>query len=356
MKLLRYGWMSRLSRCAGLLSLTLLFACGAGLQLTRINSDQKKPNNVWVFFTVQQGEGPVAGLAAEDFEIYEDGGRVSPYESQQVILNPEVAAVMYTLLLLDVSGSITESGQIDPLVDAAEMFVERVGKSQKVGVYAFDGDERIHPIVPFTSTEQSLRGGLDGLRKYKARDPSTNLHGAVVQGLETLKRGLDREKKPLKFGTLAVFSDGADRAARVSRDEMRDAIAKPEYEHYDLFAIGIGEKAELEQAQLKDIGRNGTEEGSDRSKVKDAFDHIAGRIEAHTKRFYLLSYCTPSRKGEHSVRIDVNTPKVPHKGSLDYQFTADGFGPPPSCNPERPPTFDLEDVSGSTKASASAGH
>jgi hypothetical protein len=136
----------------------------------------------------------------------------------------------------------------------------------------------------------------------------------VVQGLETLKRGLDRDKKPLKFGTLVVFSDGADRASRVSRDEMRDGIAKPEYEHYELFAIGIGEKEELEQAQLSDIGRDGTEEGSDRTKVKDAFDRIAGRIESHTKRFYLLSYCTPSRKGQHSVRIDVNTPKATRKG------------------------------------------
>lgn len=355
MKLVPYGWLPRLARCAGLLSLAVLWGCGAGLQLTRVNSDQKKPNNVWVFFTVQQGEEPVAGLAAEDFEIYEDGAKVSPYESQQVILNPEVAAVMYTLLLLDVSGSITESGQIEPLVDAAELFVERVGKTQKVGVYAFDGDEKLHSIVPFTSTEQSLRGGLAGLRKYQARDPSTNLHGAVVQGLETLSRGLDREKKPLKFGTLVVFSDGADRAARVSRDEMRSAIAKPEYEHYELFAIGIGEKEELEQAQLTDIGRNGTEEGSDRTKVKDAFDRIAGRIEAHTKRFYLLSYCTPSRKGAHSVRIEVNTPKVKGKGSLEYEFKADGFGPPPSCNPEREPTFDLEDVSGPEDATARGG-
>lgn len=329
---------------AGLALVACLSGCGGGLQLTRINSDQKKPNNVWVFFTVQQGQEPVAGLSAEDFQIYEDGAKVSPFESQQVILNPEVAAVMYTLLLLDVSGSITESGQIEPLVDAAELFAERVGKTQKVGVYAFDGAKDIHPIVPFTTTEQALRGGLEGLRKYKARDPSTNLHGAVVQGLETLKKSLARETKPLKFGTLVVFSDGADRAARVSREEMRAAIDQPDYEHYELFAIGIGDESELEQAQLGDIGRNGTEQGHDRAKIKDAFDRIAGRIEAHTRRFYLLSYCTPARKGEHSVRIDVSTPKVPRAGSLEYTFKADGFGPPPACDPRREPTFDLDDV------------
>lgn len=316
--------------------------CGGGLQLTRINSEQKKPNNVWVFFSVQRGEEPVPGLAAEDFQIYEDDGRVSPFESQQVILNPMVASVMYTLLLLDVSASITESGKIDALVDAAELFVERVGKTQRVAVYAFDGAEQLHAIVPFTEAERSLRGGLTALRKYRARDPSTNLHGAVVQALDRLDQGLAREKKPLKFGTLVVFSDGADRAARVSREEMIRAIERPERERYELFAIGIGDEAELTRAKLDDIGRDGTEQGSDPSKVKDAFDRIATRIEAHGKRFYLLSYCTPARKGEHNVRIEVKTPKVHGSGSLEYRFSADGFGPPPSCDPRRLPTFDLD--------------
>src|SRR5690606_9421167 len=156
-----------------------------------------------------------------------------------------------------VSGSITESGQIDPLVDSAQMFTERVGQSQKVGVYAFDGSDKIHSVVPFTEAEGAVQGGLEGLRSYKPKDPSTNLHGAVVQGLKVLKESLDREKKPLKFGTLVVFSDGADRAARVTREELQQELDKEDYEHYDMFAIGIGDPAELESARLSDIGRDG---------------------------------------------------------------------------------------------------
>lgn len=332
-------WLSRSA-----LGLALWCAgCAAPLQLTLINSEQRKPNNVWVFFTAQKGEEPIGGRSAEDFQIYEDDGLVSRYESKQVIQNPEVAAVMYTLLLLDVSGSITESGQIEPLVDAAELFSERVGKTQKVAVYAFDGAEQIHPIVPFTQAERAVRGGLEGLRGYKPRDPSTNLHGAVVQGLERLKKDLDRDPRPLKFGTLVVFSDGADRAARVSREQMRAAIDNPAYERYELFAIGIGDQAELEQAKLSEIGRDGTEQGADRAKVKDAFDRIAGKIESHAKRFYLLSYCTPARSGEHVVRIELDGGEL-GKGSLEYSFQATDFGPPPDCNPERLPTFSLKNV------------
>lgn len=318
-----------------------LLGCG-GLQVRRINSAERKPNNVWVFFTVDAGkDDPVGGLSAEDFTIYEDGDEISKFESKQVIQNPEVAAVMYTMLLVDMSGSISESGQADALVDAAKAFAERVGKSQKVGIYAFDGAKEIHSVTPFTEAQGQVEGGLEGLRKYRAKDPSTNLHGAVVEGLRELSRQLAREKKPLKFGTLVVFTDGTDRAARVSRDEMKDEIRKPEHESHELYAIGVG--AEIEKSHLDDIGRDGTELATDRARVKEAFDRMASRLEAHMKRFYLLSYCTPARKGDHEVRIEANR-KQPKKqrGALAYRFNADGFGPPPDCDPKTPPTFDVK--------------
>jgi hypothetical protein len=316
----------------------LLGGCGRSLTVTRINSSQKKPNNVWVFFTVEQKDEPVAGLTADDFDIYEDGELVSTYESNQVIQNPEVAAVMYTLLLLDVSGSVTESGEADRLVDAAKLFTERVGEHQKVGIYAFDGEETIHSVVPFTEAAGSVEGGLEGLRAYSPKDPSTNLHGAVVQGLEELRKGLDKDKRPLKFGTLVVFTDGTDRAARVSREEMKREMARQEYQNYEMYVIGVG--SEIHKANLGEIGRDGTELATDQAKVQESFERVAGRIEAHMKRFYLLSYCTPARKGRHRVRIEAK--KEGAKGDLEYEFDAEGFGPPPPCDPERAPDFDLE--------------
>ncbi|MGM0556724.1 MAG: VWA domain-containing protein [Myxococcota bacterium] len=311
--------------------------------MTKINTETKQPNNVWVFFTVEDGDEPVAGLEADDFEIYEDDGLVSPYESKQVIQNPEVASVMYTILLLDVSGSMTESGRIDELVDAAKTFTEKVGESQKVAVYAFDGSKEIHPVVPFTSRKGTIDGGLDGLRNWTPKDNSTNLHGAVVSGLDTLYEGLENEEKPLKFGTLVVFSDGADRASRVSRNEMREEMRRERYDDYEMYAIGIGDEEELAEAELHDIGRDGTFIDQSASKTSEVFEKVANKINGHSKRFYLLSYCTPARKGEHEVRIEVNL-EDRGSGSLEYKFDADGFGPPPQCDPQRKPTFDLEDV------------
>ena len=331
---------ARLSVLAAAALSLLLVACGGGLNVTRINSAQKKPNNVWVFFTVEHGDEPVGGLTADDFQIYEDGELVSKFESKQVIQNPEVAAVMYTMLLLDFSGSITEADQADAIVDAAKLFAERVGKTQKVGVYIFDGSEKIHSVVPFTEAQGSVEGGLEGLRKYKPKDPSTNLHGAVIEGVRELKEELDKDKKPLKFGTLVVFSDGTDRAARFTRDQMKEELDKDAYENYEMFAIGVG--AEIQKAQLEDIGRDGTELATDQAKVKEAFEKVAARIERHMKRFYLLSYCTPARKGEHEVTIEAHSKNPEGSGSLDYKFNSDGFGPPPDCNPNTPPNFTLK--------------
>jgi hypothetical protein len=260
---------------------------------------------------------------------------------------------MYTLLLVDMSGSVTESGQADALVDAAKSFSDQVGKHQKVGVYAFDGEEKLHSVVPFTEAQGSVQGGLDGLRKYKPHDPSTNLHGAVVEALRELKSSLDKERKPLKFGTLVVFTDGTDRAARMSRDDMKREVNDAKYENYEMFAIGVG--AEMEKAHLEDIGKDGTELASDQAKVKDAFDKMAAKIDAHAKRFYLLSYCSPARKGEHLVRIEAMRRDPKESGSLEYKFVADGFGPPPDCDPNTPPTFDLKAVTDPTTAGAGDG-
>ncbi|MCX4240606.1 VWA domain-containing protein [Paraliomyxa miuraensis] len=352
--------------------------CTGKLQVTRLNSEQKKPNNVWVFFTVEDDEEPVGGLTADDFAIYEDDQLVSTFESKQTIQNPDVAAVMYTLLLLDMSGSITESGQSDLVVDAAEGFVERVGQSQKVAVYAFDGGKDIRSVVRFTEAKGSVEGGLEGLRTYKARDPSTNLHGAIVQGLDELHEALEKDDRPLKFGTMVVFTDGTDRAARVSAEEMKEALEDEKHADYEIFAIGVGADVEEGEGSLKTIGRDGTEMAANDSDVKLAFEKVAQRIDNHSKRFYLLSYCTPARNGEHTVRIEAqadrnNKGKARKKGETTWTFDAAGFGPPPDCDPNRQPTFKLDAVTpkdgedsggggskgssgkGSGKASASKG-
>jgi hypothetical protein len=326
-------------RVAPPLLLSIAVGC-AGLQLTPIKSAQQRPSNVAVYFKVQKDENnPVGGMTADQFRIYEDGGLVSQFESKQTILNPEVAASHYTLLLVDMSGSVSsDQTSVDTLVQAAGTLTERVEKSHKVGIYAFDGSIDLHPIVPFTTSTGSTKEGVKELSTFKPKDPSTNLNGAVVKGLEELDKALSHAEQPMRFGTLVIFTDGTDHAARVSADVMRDKVKDSKY---DVFAIGLG--TEIKKGELEDIGRNGTAMAADKNAVVKAFDDIGAKIEARTKSYYLLSYCSPARAGKHEVRIEAVLKDAQGKnettGSLRTDFDATGFGP--GCDPNTPPSFDV---------------
>jgi hypothetical protein len=320
------------------LPLVLTSACG-GLQLQTIKTAEQRPSNVAVYFKVQMRSGePVGGLSASEFRIYEDRQLVSQYESKQTIVNPEVAAAHYTLLLVDMSGSVTESGAIDTLIQAAGTFTDRVEKQEKVGVYAFAGDSELYPIVPFTDQAASAKSGLGQLATFKPKDPSTNLNGAVVKALDQLDISLGRAQQPLKFGTLVVFTDGTDRASRVTAEAMEQHVReKP----FDVFAIGLG--GEIKPSELAAIGKNGTALAADGHAVVKAFDDIGAKVEGRTRSYYLLSYCSPARAGMHQVRIEAVLKNAQgnseQTGSVDSTFDATGFGP--GCDPNTPPSFDV---------------
>jgi hypothetical protein len=319
-----------------LLSLVALASAGCGLNLKLVDASVKKPSNVAVYFNVTDGHGePVANLTADAFKVYEDGGLVSAFESKQTILNPEVAAVQYTLLLMDMSGSVVQSGQVGALVEAASGFADRVGQTQQVAIYAFDGQKDIHPIVGFTSGSGSVRGGITGLLSFTPRDPSTNLNGAVVEAIKVLEKQMERAPQPLRFGTLVVFTDGSDRAHRVTRADMNKALDEMK-DSVNVFVIGVG--AEIDEAELKAIGRAGSVLSKDPAQVKAAFDKVASKVDGFTKSFYLFSYCSPSRAGQHDVRIEAAA-KEQGSGSLSYHFDAAGFAP--NCDPRAKPSFDV---------------
>lgn len=316
---------------------TTLVGCIPGLTLVPLQTAASKPSNVAIYFTVDTNDGkPVPGLTADQFSIFEDGSQVSTFESKQTILNPKVAASQYTLLLVDMSGSVVASGQLDAVVKAASAFTERIEKSQKVAIYAFDGSADLYPIVPFTTSEAAATGGVQQLLTFKPKDPSTNLNGAVVGGIKLLQRALGADTKALKFGTLVVFTDGTDRANRVTTTQLRTALYAPENARIEMVAIGVG--AEVDRARLAEIGRNGAIAESTPQNLAAAFDAAAAKVEAAAGRYYLLSYCTPSRAGKHAVRIIAHGPSG-LTGDLTYLFDATGFGP--NCDPNTPTGFDL---------------
>jgi hypothetical protein len=317
--------------------LALLFALTqAGcLTLRLVDANVHKPSNIAFYFSVADGIHPVPSMTADQFRIFEDGKIVSAFESKQTILNPEVAVVQQTLLLMDMSGSVTASGRLPELVEAASAFAERVGKTQQVAVYAFDGQKDIHPIVGFSTGAGNLHAGIAALTTFRAKDPSTNLNGAVVEGIKVLEQQMARAAQPLRIGSVVIFTDGTDHAHRVDRATLMKALDDAP-SSISVFAIGVG--AEVDEGELREIGRTRTIMSKDPNKVRAAFDELGQIVEDYGKSFYLLSYCSPARAGQHDVEVEAHPP---HHGSgrVKYHFNAEGFGP--ECDPNAPPSFDV---------------
>lgn len=312
---------------------TLLLSGCAGVRLNLYNSSVSKPSQVALYFSATDRRGePVPNLTADRFEIFEDDQLVSQFESKQTILNPEVAAVHYTLLLIDLSGSVTQSGALQQLQPAVQAFADRVGQMQQVAIYGFDGSPNIFPILGFTSGAGGVRGAAERLGAAKPRDPSTNLFGAVIDGLSVLDKTMQRAPTSLKFGTLVVFTDGTDRAHRVEPKQLYEALDQAKV---NVFVIGVG--SEIDESELRKIGRSGHFLSREPTQMGQAFDHIAQRVEAFTKSFYLLSYCSPARAKEHDLRVVAHGDSG--RGKLTFHFNAEGFGP--NCDSNRAPQFDI---------------
>ena len=234
---------------------------------------------------------------------------------------------------------MSESGSVAPLVQAVGTFTDRVEKQQKVAIYAFDGSPgSLSNRALYRSGGGAPRPGWPCFRTFKPKDPSTNLNGAVVKALDQLDVALGKAAQPLRFGTLVVFTDGTDRANRVEEADMLQHIReKP----FDVFAIGLG--AEIKQAQLEEVGKSGTAMAADKNAIVKAFDDVGGKVEARTKSYYLLSYCSPARAGKHEVRIEAAIKEADGQqektGSLKTEFDATGFAP--GCDPSTPPSFDI---------------
>jgi hypothetical protein len=318
----------------GLVVITALSVSGCyRMRLELVDASVQKPSNVALFFQMDDENGaPKPGVAVEQFKIYEDGKLISTYESKQTILNPEVSTVRYTLLLLDMSGSVVESGQVPQLQEAVGAFLEGIGENEKVAIYAFDGREEIQPLAELGAREATLARKNELLSKWETKDPSTNLHGAILQGVEKLEAAKAGSEVPLRFGTLVIFTDGTDRAHRATAE---DAVAAIRDSETTAFVIGLG--GEVDQAEGERFGKDGFVRAADKAAMTAAFKDVADRINARGRSYYMLSYCSPSRAGSHELEVVAELED--QKGKLAYRFDAEGFEP--DCDPNKTPEFEI---------------
>lgn len=307
---------------------------GKEIDVDLIESKTEPPSKIHLFFKVDldlDAEDQLTTLEPSDFEIYEDGSQISSLESQAQIQR-EPGDFLYTsVLMLDLSGSILNNADLPKLKEAATTFIDRTmpmeGEdffgTREMAVYWFDGEQSIHPLVPFTYERDSLVSGIQSIDEDISSDVSTNLNGAVIQGLSVLEsrlRETRQESDIATAGSMVLFTDGTDQAGWVSTSTAMDSVTAASKEH-SLFTIGLG--GEIDKEVLKSFGKDGFELAEDSLQLNSSFLAVAKRLEAETNSFYVLEYCSPKRSGQHTLELRaIYDDKF---GSFTTDFSADGF-------------------------------
>jgi len=305
---------------------------GDKIDVNLIESQTEVPSKVRLFFKVDLGKDlQFTTLEPSNFEIYEDGDQISTLESQAQIQRESGEFLYSSVLVLDLSGSILNSGDLPKLKEAAMTFINQTMPEQgtslygtrEMAVYWFDGEENVHPLVSFTADSDELVSGIESINEDISNDVSTNLNGAVIQGLSIVQDRLQETREDQDIataGSMVVFTDGTDQAGRVETSVALDSVQNAGNDR-SIFTIGLG--GEIDQDVLEQIGKDGFELAQDSLELNDSFTAVAERLEAESNSFYVLEYCSPKRSGQHN--LELRATYEDKFGSFTTSFSADGF-------------------------------
>jgi hypothetical protein len=316
--------------------LMVLWPCAACSLLNRVQveavaSSFQKPSNVAAYVAVTDGDEPVTELQPESFAIYENEQLLRREDTHQTLLSKDLAVYHHTVLLVDMSG---EQGSDDSLARAVGSFVETVRRTQAVSVLVFDGSPALRFVADFPKSADGASVDVRALAKMGSSDVSRNLNGAVQNGLKELDARLAQQRRPVKVGTLVVFTRGPDLAGRVSEVDAKKAL---DATHDNVIAVSIAEQA---GHALDEIGKSGTVKAQNADSVGVAFEEAATKTRGVYDKYYLIAYCSPARSGMRRLRVEVQYRDVKGNdkhGSFSEDFDASGFGP--GCTPESVPRF-----------------
>jgi len=298
-------------------------------QLTETNITL--PSKISIYFKLDDKDGhPLANLTATNFNIYEQTAdssaclqAVSQFEAPRTIQGSQEDFTHGTLILLDLSGSVLNNLSTE-VKDATKALVEAINPHpdtslNKVGIWWFDGAAELHQLIAPTYNKQALLNKIDQISPDLSKDNSTNLYGAVTSIAEQASAVLQEER--VSGVSILLFTDGKDRANRVSRQSAYMAIDESPAA-VNFFSVGLGE--EINETDLKKFGKDGFVGIQEVSQLSATFTNIAQSVKDESNSYYLLEYCSPNRSGTDNVLI-IEAVADGKKGYLESPFSAVGF-------------------------------
>ena len=284
------------------------------------------PANVLLLFELTSCEGdPEPGFGADDFIVQENGFPISRFESNRIIFNAQQIFEVQTVLLLDVSDSIVDFPEGLATVRAAvtEFLLSIVGSDTRVQIFVFDGADEIRRLNDEPEPPEIAMTSVSRLVEGVTVDGSTNLNGAIIQGirrLQALQRVSEVGPRATFGGNLVVFTDGTDRAGRATDASALNAVEESDFK---VFTIGVGSETDI--GFLRAIGRDRAVNADNLEGLTLAFRAAGEAIVQQSKRFYAMGYCSPLRAGDGELRVDLVGASGDSR-SLEAEFAATNFG------------------------------
>ena len=249
-------------------------------------------NEVRAYVTVSDvDDNPIPGLSESNFEVLEDGRKVSIENASQTT-DP-----MAIVLAIDTSGSMQaqdKSGQTS--MEAAKMaamdFISMLSEGDRVAIYSFNNE----PFLKFDfSTDHAA--AMDIVSGLAAKpNAATSLYDTT---LEAVKKTAEI---PKGRRAIILLTDGKDEKAggKCSSCSSNDVIdaATTKSIRVPIYTIGVGP-----QVDARELGRMAGLTGG-RRLLASSLDELPGfyqTIANQLKNQYLIKYMTRTVSGEHSL-------------------------------------------------------
>jgi Ca-activated chloride channel family protein len=263
--------------------------------------------------TVTEGAGKyVTDLAAEDFNVFEDGVK------QDVTFFTRTNLPIALALLIDTSASM--ENRLPTAQEAAVGFVKRLRPQDLAEVVDFDS--RVVVLQSFSNNVVELE---QAIRKTSAGG-STSLHNAVYIALKDLKKVVAKSSDEIRRQAIVVLSDGEDTSSLLPFEEVLDLAKRSETAIYSI-GLRAGDGPSTSAKGFKEaefVMRQFSQETGGRSFFPNQIADLAniyGQISDELSSQYTVGYTSKNPKRDGSWRrvvVRIARPNLTARTKLGY--------------------------------------